>query len=637
MAYLALYRKWRPSTFEEVIGQNHVAIPLKRSLMENRLAHAYLFSGPRGTGKTSMARILAKAVNCLNPHGVDPCNECENCKEINSGTSMDVYEIDAASNRGIDDIRALRESVRSLPSSSKKKVYIIDEVHMLSTEAFNALLKTLEEPPEHVLFILATTDPQKIPVTILSRCQSYEFHRISVKDITEHLLHIAETSGFSLSPDAAGLIAVKADGGLRDALSLLDKCLGSSDGKEITADLVYDLLGLSGKDDLMKMATHIFQHKKGEVLNDFYSLLQNGKEVTGILSELLSYIRDLMIAKAAPESEQLLAYGAKLPEIKKLAASLDDSYLDSLFNTLEKTYSDARRTSSPRLTAETGLLRLARTGNASDFASIIKRMETLEQEISELKKNGIAAVPAKDSVSIPQIEPPAVPEPQVPVDEPPHETPSIPETEVPVSVPAAPAAKPVRSSRKKVETPVPRPETEPAATEVSSAPGSDVHTSEENVLPPATYPGVWQKVIDYVRAIPRIDVVVCFQQSRLIYATGSRAVISQPQHFLVEAGNNKNYQKVIADAFQHITGVPYFPRSVDRGSSEEAEALSLAKDAVANPSSAASAPSAPAKKAKADYQKITRDEIPPEDLQNKALSEALKIIPDCDIYEKIED
>ncbi len=174
MAYLALYRKWRPTVFTEVIGQKHIAIPLERALSEGRLAHAYLFSGPRGTGKTSMARILAKAVNCLSPDGVNPCNHCQNCQDINNGASLDVYEIDAASNRGIDDIRALRDSVRTLPASSKKKVYIIDEVHMLSKEAFNALLKTLEEPPAHVLFILATTDPQKIPVTILSRCQSYE-------------------------------------------------------------------------------------------------------------------------------------------------------------------------------------------------------------------------------------------------------------------------------------------------------------------------------------------------------------------------------------------------------------------------------------------------------------------------------
>lgn len=233
MAYLSLYRKWRPSTFKEIIGQKHISIPILRAFEQNRLAHAYLFSGPRGTGKTSMARILAKAVNCLDLKMSNPCNECANCKSINTGASMDVYEIDGASARGVDEIRVLRESVRTLPVAGNKKVYIIDEVHMLTKEAFNALLKTLEEPPAHVLFILATTEPAKIPLTILSRCQRYEFHRISVNDIKEHLLHISQESHLSLTTEAAALIAVRAEGGLRDALSLLDQCSGASAGNEL--------------------------------------------------------------------------------------------------------------------------------------------------------------------------------------------------------------------------------------------------------------------------------------------------------------------------------------------------------------------------------------------------------------------
>lgn len=253
MAYLSLYRKWRPSTFKEIIGQKHISIPILRAFEQNRLAHAYLFSGPRGTGKTSMARILAKAVNCLDLKNGNPCNECANCKSINTGASMDVYEIDGASARGVDEIRVLRESVRTLPVAGNKKVYIIDEVHMLTKEAFNALLKTLEEPPAHVLFILATTEPAKIPLTILSRCQRYEFHRISVNDIKEHLLHISQESHLSLTPEAAALIAVRAEGGLRDALSLLDQCSGASAGNELSAEIVYDLLGLTDKEQIIDL------------------------------------------------------------------------------------------------------------------------------------------------------------------------------------------------------------------------------------------------------------------------------------------------------------------------------------------------------------------------------------------------
>ena len=305
MAYLALYRKWRPRTFTEVVGQKHISIPLQRAIEQDRLAHAYLFSGPRGTGKTSMAKILAKAVNCLHPDGANPCNECESCREINEGSSLDVYEIDAASNRGIEEIRALKESVRTLPAVSRKKVYIIDEVHMLTKEAFNALLKTLEEPPSHVLFILATTEPEKIPLTILSRCQRYEFHRISVNDIRDHLLYIAKESGLPLTEDAADLIAVRADGGLRDALSLLDQCSSASESKVLDAAAVYDLLGLTGKDQVLELSHHIFNGKSGEALSLFYNILQEGKEPAAILRDLLEHFRNLMICKINPNAPEL--------------------------------------------------------------------------------------------------------------------------------------------------------------------------------------------------------------------------------------------------------------------------------------------------------------------------------------------
>lgn len=332
MAYLALYRKWRPQTFSEVVGQKHISAALQRAVGEDRLAHAYLFSGPRGTGKTSMAKILAKAVNCEHPRGADPCNECRTCREITGGSSLDVYEIDAASNRGIEEIRALRDSVRSLPSVCRKKVYIIDEVHMLTKEAFNALLKTLEEPPSHVLFILATTEPEKIPLTILSRCQRYEFRRISADDIREHLLHIAEASGFTLDSDAAGLIAVRAEGGLRDALSLLDQCMGAAGGKRLSAAMVYDLLGLTGKDRILSLAGHILRRESGEALTEFSAILQDGKEPAAVLSDLLSHFRDVMIARIQPDAPELSVYGDQKPLLMKEAETISEPYLDALLN-----------------------------------------------------------------------------------------------------------------------------------------------------------------------------------------------------------------------------------------------------------------------------------------------------------------
>ncbi len=394
MAYLALYRKWRPQTFSEVVGQKHISAALQRAVGEDRLAHAYLFSGPRGTGKTSMAKILAKAVNCEHPRGADPCNECRTCREITGGSSLDVYEIDAASNRGIEEIRALRDSVRSLPSVCRKKVYIIDEVHMLTKEAFNALLKTLEEPPSHVLFILATTEPEKIPLTILSRCQRYEFRRISADDIREHLLHIAEASGFTLDSDAAGLIAVRAEGGLRDALSLLDQCMGAAGGKRLSAAMVYDLLGLTGKDRILSLAGHILRRESGEALTEFSAILQDGKEPAAVLSDLLSHFRDVMIARIQPDAPELSVYGDQKPLLMKEAETISEPYLDALFESLHGSLSEAKRSASPRMNAEMGLLRLCRLRGDRTLEGLVERIESLERQLRQGMPAAAAGMPA---------------------------------------------------------------------------------------------------------------------------------------------------------------------------------------------------------------------------------------------------
>lgn len=641
MAYLALYRKWRPRTFSEVVGQKHISIPLQRAIEQDRLAHAYLFSGPRGTGKTSMAKILAKAVNCEHLEEGNPCNNCEICREINAGASLDVYEIDAASNRGIEEIRALKESVRTLPAAYRKKVYIIDEVHMLTKEAFNALLKTLEEPPIHVLFILATTEPEKIPLTILSRCQRYEFHRISVEDIKQHLLYIAKESGMPLTEDAADLIAVRADGGLRDALSLLDQCSSATEAATLDAAEVYDLLGLTGKDQIIALSHHIFHGESGETLTLFYRILQSGKEPAAILRDLLEHFRNLMICRIEPNAPELSAYGKNISLLRKDAAKIQEAYLDSLFDYLHQSLTETRRSSSPRMSAEMGLLHLCRLKGSAAVDSLAERVSQLEKEIEALKKGKRsrqvpapapsfeppipAASPAAESEPVSMMPPPPFPEPQ-PL---PEEGPAF-----------APSPKPKPAEKRNPPSLTPSQPAKATATEAAPKEESMAHA---DLLDPATYPAIWQKVLSYFRDICRIDMLTCYQKGVLLYLTPQRAIVSSPQQWLVSAGNNKSYQKMAAEAFQKIIGSPVTLHVVLKGGTEEADALALLaagkqakeENMPVPPVRAVS----PGKKAgPADgYQLVTEKDIKAPDRDDPSLKEALKILPDCDIYEKVTE
>ena len=634
MAYLALYRKWRPQTFDEVVGQKHISLPLSRAVLQDRIAHAYLFSGPRGTGKTSMAKILAKAVNCEHPIGSNPCNTCRTCEEITSGASLDVYEIDAASNRGIEEIRALKESVRSLPSVCKKKVYIIDEVHMLTKEAFNALLKTLEEPPAHVLFILATTEPEKIPLTILSRCQRYEFRRISVGDIKEHLLHVAQASGFSLTGEAADLIAIRAEGGLRDALSLLDQCSSAADTKKLTAPLVYDLLGLTGKDRILSLAEHILRRESGAALSEFSSILQSGKEPVSVLSDLLSHFRDVMLAKIDPDAPELTVYGAQKPHLLQESSSLPEEYVDALFESLHESLAETKRSVSPRMNAEMGLLRLCRLRHSRTLEGLLDRLDALEKQ----SQQRTAAEPA---VSVPEppapvsVQPPApypetpgnfsdpfpVPLPEeenIPSPEPPSPAPSLPKK------PAPPvAAKPV--SKKE---PAPMPPLPPA----SKAPSPE-RPDHAGFIPPAQYPALWKKVLAYFQAIPKVDMFVCFGKCELIYVSAAQAVIVSAHPYIAQACNSKAYKKITADAFQKITGQRVLPHTILKGSPEETEARLAAEEAACSPSAPIPKPTSE-KAVSSEYERIEKSDIPEKDLNDPILASALKIAPDYDIYEK---
>ena len=395
--YQALYRKYRPQTFDDVVGQMAITQTLKAQVSTGKLSHAYLFTGSRGTGKTSSAKILAKAVNCLNPQDGNPCNCCSACRTIDSGACMDVLEIDAASNTGVDNVRDLRDDAIYSPSQVRMRVYIIDEVHMLSQAAFNALLKIVEEPPEHLLFILATTELHKVPATILSRCQRFSFRRLSQEDIASRLHYVAYQEGIELNDSAARVIARLADGGMRDGLSLLDQCASAVNG-ELTAERVYASLGVAGMQQCGSLMRCIGAHDTKGALTLLNQIYADGKDMSSLMDELACLIRDLLVLKTAPkEGISLLSGVASEEEISDLIKRFSSGELVRALNLVQQTVAGFSRSASRRMDAELCIINMCQPELQMDFEALNARLTCLEDTV----RSGVtitAPAPSADGV-----------------------------------------------------------------------------------------------------------------------------------------------------------------------------------------------------------------------------------------------
>ncbi|SFL92451.1 DNA polymerase-3 subunit gamma/tau [Paenibacillus sp. 1_12] len=428
MAHIALYRTWRPQAFRDIVGQKHIVQTLQNSLREGRVTHAYLFNGPRGTGKTTAAKILAKAVNCMNGPADEPCNECANCIRITEGAVMDVVEIDAASNRGVDEIRDIRDKVKYAPTEVRQKVYIIDEVHMLTTEAFNALLKTLEEPPPHVMFILATTEPHKLPATIISRCQRFDFRRVSLDEQVERLHLVCQEEQIEAEENALRFIARLSDGGMRDALSLLDQIMAFS-GKLVTYEDVVSITGGMASDQFQILVEAIKRRDVAAVLQLIEAFMQEGKSADKCMENLLYYFRDLLMVKMVPDSQAVTDRIHDVNAFVNVAAAFTSQELISMIDSLNYYQTEMKYSVQPQTLLEVALMKLcsvsaADSGSAAVLEStaagqstgesahrertsdglvtqLTGRIQRLEEQLAQLVKQGVAPSTANSNSSSP--------------------------------------------------------------------------------------------------------------------------------------------------------------------------------------------------------------------------------------------
>ena len=568
MAYKALYREWRPALFEDVVEQEHVVKTLRHSVSTGRVAHAYLFCGTRGTGKTTMAHILSRAINCLNPNNGDPCNQCEICREILSGSCVDVLEIDAASNNSVDNVRAITDEVIYAPVKAKKKVYIIDEVHMLSTGAFNALLKTLEEPPEHVVFILATTEPHKLPATILSRCQRFDFRRITHDSIAKQLHKIASAIGTALDDDAAGLIARLSDGAMRDAISLLDQCISLGSGK-ITYGNVLSVVGIVDDTFMTEFAESMLKRDIPAMLGNIARLVSDGRDIAHFVSDLVIYFRNILICKVAEKQCDSLVdvSGDVLEIIKKQACNISEDGITDIINGLSALERELKWAANPRVMLEVTLIRLC--GNSGSLGqNISERLTAIEKR---LDGSNFGANSIEKSTSAP------IPSPEI----------SSPAAAAFVgseadaltgSVLAAAAENHSTAAAENILVKPFAPETR-EDTSKGDAPKQAKADAQEALRNVSEFEA-WPKIMDYLKSMGRMKIHSFLHNVKAILLDGSNIglVFSPKESFTKTLVSKPEHVEVIEEAALKITGKNFKVMCLDEGNLNKARPKAPAVD-----------------------------------------------------------
>ena len=590
--YRALYRKWRPQRFEDVVGQRAIVTALKNQITANRVGHAYLFTGVRGTGKTTCAKIFAKAVNCLHPVNGDPCGECEICKGIDNGSILDVVEMDAASNNGVDDIRDLRDETAYTPSACQYKVYIIDEVHMLSTAAFNALLKTLEEPPAHVIFILATTEIQKVPATILSRCQRYDFTRIGPEDIARRVEYIAGEEKLELTPDGAELIARLADGALRDALSILDTCAGVT--AKIDADVVRCMAGVTDRSYLFRISDALEAQDGAAALAQLAQLRQQSVDVKRLTEELIAHYRALMLA-ALPGGQALLSGVSPEEEAQYLEKGPQLGQRDAIraIRTLGNALEHMTRGSDQRIELELALFSLSEPPQQMQPVPVQTVQAAPARAQTPPAAQPFAAAPAVQpfvSAPVPQQpapvqetpQPAASAEPEKPAQT--EELPPLPEEPpvqqaepLPWDEPAAQAAQPVTPPAPVEPEPTPQPAAEKTVSAAPANPADPVLTKPRKVAQEGVNPfPYWEQVVQLLQE--KDPMLYTYLRKSRAYFDGTRVLIDGGKTFRDFIRQNKDSQRLIKKLIAQVSGVavpigPYEPKQAARTASNAEQSL----------------------------------------------------------------